>query len=71
MTASMVNGEIDAGVLPPIVEMAEEAAIQADAFFRTGSTGRHEKQILDMTLLTPENACTVTAFAPNGKATCP
>ncbi len=68
---SIMAGEIDAGALQPVAEMAIQAAIQADAFIRTGSTGKPEKQSIDMVLLTPENACQYTQFAPNGKTSCP
>ena len=67
---SIMNGEIDAGALQPVAELATQAAIQADAFIKTGSTGKPEKQTIDMVLLTPENACQYTGFAPNGKASC-
>ena len=68
---SIMNGEIDAGALQPVAELALQAAIQADLFIRTGSTGKPEKQTIDMVLLTPENACQYTGFAPNGNTTCP
>ena len=68
---SIMNGEIDAGALQPVAELATQAAIQADAYLRTGSTGKPEKQTIDMVLLTPENACQYTGFAPNGKTSCP
>jgi erythritol transport system substrate-binding protein len=68
---SIMNGEIDAGALQPVAELATQAAIQADAYIRTGSTGKPEKQTIDMVLLTPENACQYTGFAPNGKTSCP
>ena len=64
---SMLNGEIDAGALQPVAELATQAVIQADAYIRTGSTGKPEKQTIDMVLLTPENACQYTGFAPNGE----
>ena len=57
--------------LQPVAELATQAAIQADAFIKTGSTGKPEKQTIDMVLLTPENACQYTGFAPNGKTSCP
>ena len=44
--------------------MAIQAAIQADAFITSGSTGLPEKQSIDMVLLTPENACQYFQFAP-------
>jgi erythritol transport system substrate-binding protein len=69
---SIMSGEIDAGVLPPVTELATQAVVQADRYFCTGSTGSpDERQYLDMILLTPENACTYTAFVPNGKTGCP
>jgi ABC-type sugar transport system substrate-binding protein len=68
---SILAGKIDAGALQPVAEMAIQAAIQADAFIKSGSTGKPEKQSIDMVLLTPENACQYTQFAPNGKTSCP
>ena len=68
---SIMAGNIDAGALQPVAEMAIQAAIQADQYIRTGSTGKPEKQSIDMVLLTPENACQYTLFAPNGKTSCP
>ncbi len=68
---SILAGKIDAGSLQPVAEMAIQAAIQADEFIKTGSTGKPEKQSIDMVLLTPENACQYTLFAPNGKTSCP
>ncbi len=68
---SILAGKIDAGALQPVAEMAIQAAIQADAYIRTGETGKPEKQSIDMVLLTPENACQYTLFAPNGKTSCP
>jgi ABC-type sugar transport system substrate-binding protein len=68
---SIMDGKIDAGALQPVAEMAIQAAIQADEYIRTGSTGKPEKQSIDMVLLTPENACQYTQFAPNGKTSCP
>jgi erythritol transport system substrate-binding protein len=71
VNASILDGKIDAGALQPVAEMAIQAAIQADAYLKTGSTGKPEKQSIDMVLLTPTNACQYTQFAPNGKTTCP
>jgi erythritol transport system substrate-binding protein len=68
---SIMAGKIDAGALQPVADLATQAVIQADLFIRTGSTGQPEKQSLDMVLLTPENACQYTGFAPNGKTSCP
>ena len=63
---SILAGKIDAGALQPVAEMAIQAAIQADEFISTGSTGKPEKQSIDMVLLTPENACQYKGFAPTG-----
>jgi erythritol transport system substrate-binding protein len=68
---SIMAGKIDAGALQPVAEMSIQAAIQADAYIRTGSTGKPEKQSIDMVLLTPENACQYTEYAHNGKTSCP
>ena len=63
---SILKGELKATSLQPVAEMANQAAIQADEYIRTGSTGKDEKQSIDMVLLTPENACHYEQFAPNG-----
>jgi erythritol transport system substrate-binding protein len=68
---SILAGNIDAGALQPVAEMAIQAAIQADAYIKTGETGKPEKQSIDMVLLTADNACQYTGFAPNGKTSCP
>jgi erythritol transport system substrate-binding protein len=61
---SINQGELKATSLQPVAEMAIQAAIQADQFITTGSTGLPEKQSIDMVLLTPENACQYFQFAP-------
>ncbi len=71
VNASMLAGKIDVGGLQPVAEMAIQAVIQADLYIRTGSTGKPEKQSIDMVLLTPANACQYTEYAPNGKTSCP
>lgn len=71
VNASIMNGEIDGGALQPVAELATQAVIQADLYIRTGSTGKPEKQSIDMVLITPENACQYTGFAPNGETSCP
>jgi len=68
---SILAGKIDAGSLQPVAEMAIQAAVQADAYLKTGKTGKPEKQSIDMVLLTPKNACQYSLFAPNGKTSCP
>jgi erythritol transport system substrate-binding protein len=71
VNASIMAGKIDVGALQPVAEMAIQAVIQADQYLRTGSTGKPEKQSIDMVLLTAENACQYTQYAPNGKTSCP
>jgi erythritol transport system substrate-binding protein len=61
---SITQGDLKATSLQPVAEMAEQAAIQADQWIRTGETGLPEKQSIDMVLLTPENACQYERFAP-------
>ena len=68
---SIMSAEVDAGALQPVAELATQAVMQADLYIRTGETGKPEKQTIDMVLLTPENACQYTGFAPNGKTSCP
>ncbi|MBI9048834.1 MAG: D-ribose ABC transporter substrate-binding protein [Anaerolineaceae bacterium] len=68
---SIMAGKIDAGALQPVAELATQAVVQADEYIRTGSTGKPEKQSIDMVLLTIENACQYTDFGPNGKTSCP
>jgi erythritol transport system substrate-binding protein len=68
---SIMAGKIDAGALQPVAELATQAVVQADAYLKTGSTGKPEKQSIDMVLLTIENACLYTDFGPNGKTSCP
>ncbi|MEN4013903.1 MAG: substrate-binding domain-containing protein [Bellilinea sp.] len=63
---SIMRGELKATSLQPVAEMAIQAAIQADQFIRTGSTGKPEKQSIDMVLITRENACHYERFAPKG-----
>ncbi len=63
---SIVAGELKATALQPVAEMAIQAAIQADEYIKNGSTGKPEKQSIDMVLLTPENACQYKGFAPTG-----
>lgn len=63
---SIMGGELKATSLQPVAEMANQAAIQADQFIKSGSTGKPEKQSIDMVLLTPENACQYKTFAPTG-----
>jgi len=64
---SIMKGELKATSLQPVAEMATQAAIQADKWIRTGSTGKPEKQSIDMVLLTPDNADQYEKFAPKPK----
>ena len=52
----MRSSEMVATVLQPIVEGTKKAAAQLDSVIRTGETGVPEKQALDCTLITKENA---------------
>jgi erythritol transport system substrate-binding protein len=61
---SILRGELKATSLQPVAEMAQRAAIQADQWIRTGSTGQPEKQSIDMVLITPANANDYHNFAP-------
>jgi erythritol transport system substrate-binding protein len=63
VTASIQNGSIEATVLQPASQLAEMAVQQADRFLETGSTGVPEKQSVDCTLITPENAAQVDNFS--------
>jgi erythritol transport system substrate-binding protein len=61
---SILAGELKATALQPVAEMANQAAIQADQYIKTGDTGKPEKQSIDMVLITPENAGNYERFAP-------
>ena len=62
---SINAGELKATSLQPVAEMAQQAAIQADAYLEAGGmTDLPEKQSIDMVLLTPDNACDYYQFAP-------
>ncbi len=64
---SIMQGELKATSLQPVAEMATQAVLQADYYIKNGKPQKPEKQSIDMVLLTPENACQYTKFAPNGK----
>lgn len=69
---SIGKGELKATSLQPVAEMAIQAAVQADAFIKTGKAEKAEKQSIDMVLLTPENYCQYKTFAPTGSTeACP
>ena len=61
------KGEMVATVLQPIVEGTKKAAGQLDSVIRTGQTGvADEKQALDCTLITKDNADQVNNFVLSG-----
>jgi erythritol transport system substrate-binding protein len=61
--AAVAKGEMVASVLQPIVEGTQKAAAQLDSAIKTGQTGAaEEKQALDCTLITKENADKVNNF---------
>ena len=69
---SIGKGELKATSLQPVAEMAQQAAIQADAYIKNGKSDKPEKQSIDMVLITPENYCQYKTFAPTGStAACP
>jgi len=68
---SIGKGELKATSLQPVAEMATQAAIQADYYIKNGTPQKPEKQSIDMVLITIENYCQYTKFAPNGKTSCP
>jgi erythritol transport system substrate-binding protein len=61
---SIKAGKIDLTVLQPCTRGAEMAVEQADLYLRTGDTGLPERQSVDCTLITPENANKFKNFAP-------
>jgi erythritol transport system substrate-binding protein len=64
---AVTNGELVATVLQPIVEGTKKAAAQLDSVIRTGQTGvAEEKQALDCTLITKENASKLNNFVLEG-----
>ena len=68
---SINQGELDATSLQPVAEMAIQSAVQADAYLKTGDTGKDEKQSIDMVLVTPDNACDFYQFTPVDPGTSP
>src|SRR3954452_4774547 len=56
-------GTMDATVLQPAAGIAEMAVEQADKMIKTGSTGQPEKQSIDCTLITKDNAGKVGVFS--------
>jgi erythritol transport system substrate-binding protein len=61
--AAVSKGEMVATVLQPIAEGTTKAIAQLDSVIKTGNTGvADEKQALDCTLITKDNADSVKAF---------
>jgi erythritol transport system substrate-binding protein len=64
---AVTNGEMVATVLQPIVEGTKKAVTQLDSVIKNGQTGvAEEKQALDCTLITKENAGQVNNFVLSG-----
>jgi erythritol transport system substrate-binding protein len=64
---AVTKGEMVATVLQPIVEGTKKATAQLDSVIRTGETGvPDEKQALDCTLITKDNADQVNNFVLSG-----
>jgi erythritol transport system substrate-binding protein len=70
---SIAQGEMKATSLQPVAAVSELAATEADQYIKTGSTGKPEKQQIDMVLITAKNYCQYQKFAPlaNAPDTCP
>ena len=59
---SIIAGDIKATVLQTCASNAEMAVQQADAFIKTGKTGKAEKQLTDCALIDPKNAKKLNNF---------
>lgn len=59
---SILAGGIKATVMQPAYRQAQIAVEQADRYLSEGSTGQEEKQLMDMVLITPENASRLETF---------
>jgi erythritol transport system substrate-binding protein len=59
---SIVAGDIKATVLQTCASNAEMAVVQADAYIKTGKTGKPEKQLTDCALIDPKNAKKLNNF---------
>ena len=70
---SIGQGQMKATSLQPVAAIAQQAAVEADQFIKTGSTGQPEKQQIDMVLINADNYCQYKQFAPlsNAPSTCP
>ncbi len=61
--AAIAAGELDATALQPAVVIAQMAVDEADAFLKTGSTGKPELQIVPCDLVVKTNADQYQGFA--------
>ena len=60
--AAIQAGEMRATTLQPAVVIARMAVDEADAFLKTGSTGKPERQVIPCDLVTRENAADYSNF---------
>ena len=60
---SILRDEIKATGLQPIAYISEQAVVQADAYIKTGTTDKEEKQLMDCVLITKDNAASLDNFA--------
>ena len=60
---SILAGGIKATVMQPAYRQAQIAVEQAHKYLTEGETGQEEKQLMDMVLITPENADRLEAFS--------
>lgn len=58
----LADGNIKATVLQSAWGLGQEAVVQADAYIRTGETGKDEKQLLDCVLIDGSNAKNLNKF---------
>ena len=60
--AAITSGEMQATALQPAVVISEMAMNEADAFLKTGSTGKPEMQVIQCDLVTKANAAEYVEF---------
>ena len=60
---SILAGGIKATVMQPAYRQAQIAVEQAHKYLTEGETGQEEKQLMDMVLITPENADRLETFS--------
>ncbi len=64
--ASILKGQMKATVLQPIVQLSINAVDEADQYLKSGSTGKPEKQTVNCTLITKDNAADLNNFVLSG-----